>query len=201
MSENPEATPIVETEKPKKVFLEVGLSQKWKQDPLIFKEGPMVSKHDMYIGLDYRHGFVQLAKSDARQRQRPGLFVQADAQATPFPNESIDTVYFGNVFGSPAEGREQILQEARRVLKPDGTLVIFENITPEVADDWAAPKSPVKVMLKDKLGENNFEIIERIQAGDPRWDEKLKVLGITPGTKPPKGSGESFILLARPRNN
>src|SRR3990167_631471 len=134
----------IETEKPKKVFLEVGLSPNWKQGPLVFDEGSLATDHDMYVGLDYRAESVNEASSLAKEKgTKNALFVQADAQNTPFDSETIDTIYFGNVFGGVYDGdnapegtRDRFIQEARRILKPTGRVIIFENLTPENADDW-----------------------------------------------------------------
>lgn len=103
---------------------------------------------DTFIGIDmgsrtsYR-GFRP--DEDAKMRQnwatlqarRPNEqlhFMQADMTKLPFADESVDEVIASNVFaiGSGAD-REQfpiIYEEANRVLKPDGTIVIFDNISP-----------------------------------------------------------------------
>jgi ubiquinone/menaquinone biosynthesis C-methylase UbiE len=68
------------------------------------------------------------ASLDRARRRRPdaGLLV-ADAQAMPFPDSAFDTVVSGLVFCSvpdPARG----LAEIRRVLKPDGQLLMLEHV-------------------------------------------------------------------------
>ena len=197
----------VEGDKPRKVFLEVGLDERFGNQPLLFNKGAVLEDHDIYIGLDcdeivinstlIQYGMEGLQDSGKHKF----FFIHADAAKVPLRQGSVDTVYFSNVFGSPAERREEFLSEASRVIKPTGQIVIFENITPEDADDWLAPESPSKVTLKDKLKENHFEIVEKIGPTDPGWESKLKEFGIrnTHGLVP--GHGEPFILIAMPMEN
>lgn len=64
----------------------------------------------------------------ARQRAAPGTpFVVASAEALPFADGAFDTVVSGLVFCSvadPARG----LHEVRRVLRPDGQLLMLEHV-------------------------------------------------------------------------
>ena len=63
----------------------------------------------------------------ARRRAPDAPLLQASAEHLPFPDESFDTVVSGLVFCSvpdPARG----LGEIRRVLKPDGRLLMLEHV-------------------------------------------------------------------------
>ncbi len=63
-------------------------------------------------------------------------YVVADARKLLMEDESVDEVYMANVVGAPGLGqssREILLQEARRVLKRGGELIIAETYTPSVA--------------------------------------------------------------------
>lgn len=54
-------------------------------------------------------------------------FVEANAEKAPFPRESFDLVTIQYLFHEvPFLGRHKILKEARRLLKPGGTLAVVD---------------------------------------------------------------------------
>ena len=55
---------------------------------------------------------------------RPGRLVQADAKALPFAGASFDTVYAHRMLNDTGDV-ERALAEAARVLRTDGTLLVF----------------------------------------------------------------------------
>jgi demethylmenaquinone methyltransferase / 2-methoxy-6-polyprenyl-1,4-benzoquinol methylase len=67
------------------------------------------------------------------RRRHPSIeFVEADAEALPFPDDSFDAVTIS--FGLRNVNRPQVaLEEMYRVLKPGGRVVICEFSTPPVA--------------------------------------------------------------------
>jgi ubiquinone/menaquinone biosynthesis C-methylase UbiE len=73
----------------------------------------------------------------------PVEIVTADAQALPFPDESFDAAVFAFVLCS-VEDPQRALMEARRVLKPEGKLVLLEHVRGEgrVAH-WQARLTPL----------------------------------------------------------
>jgi demethylmenaquinone methyltransferase/2-methoxy-6-polyprenyl-1,4-benzoquinol methylase len=59
-------------------------------------------------------------------------FKQGNAQALPYPDETFDLVYNGYMFDLiPLDGFLPILKEMRRVLKPDGKLVLVNMSKPD----------------------------------------------------------------------
>jgi ubiquinone/menaquinone biosynthesis C-methylase UbiE len=60
----------------------------------------------------------------------PVEIVSADAQALPFPDESFDAAVFAFVLCS-VEDPQAALMEARRVLRPEGKLVLLEHVRGE----------------------------------------------------------------------
>jgi demethylmenaquinone methyltransferase/2-methoxy-6-polyprenyl-1,4-benzoquinol methylase len=59
-------------------------------------------------------------------------FKQGNARALPYPDESFDLVYNGYMFDLiPINGFLPILKEMRRVLKPDGKLVLVNMSKPD----------------------------------------------------------------------
>ena len=79
-------------------------------------------------GIDIAGDMLAIAKKKARKLEKL-RFMQAQAEALPFPNGSFDavTVAFGV---RNFEHLQQGLTELRRVLKPGGTLAVLELTTP-----------------------------------------------------------------------
>lgn len=79
-------------------------------------------------GIDIAEDMLAIAKKKARKREKL-RFMQAQAEALPFPDGSFDavTVAFGV---RNFEHLQKGLAELLRVLKPGGTLAILELTTP-----------------------------------------------------------------------
>lgn len=59
-------------------------------------------------------------------------FKQGNARELPYPDEAFDLVYNGYMFDLiPLDGFQPILKEMRRVLKPDGQLVLVNMSKPD----------------------------------------------------------------------
>jgi len=67
--------------------------------------------------------------SIARTKTRGNLLVQADAQQLPFPANSFDAVFATLVFCSIPDPM-MAFAEVRRVLRPDGRVVLLEHVRP-----------------------------------------------------------------------
>ena len=105
-----------------------------------------------YVGIDYSLGMMRLIRGKLAGGARP-LLAQADARYLPFAMGSFDIVQAVRVFHHLPNWRESI-DEARRLLRKGGALVIVENIPPAGADP------PPWSIVQDK------------------WDEILRGLGI-----------------------
>ena len=90
-----------------------------------------------YVGIDYSLGMMRLIGRKLDDGSRPRL-AQADCAKLPFANGSFDLVHAVRVFHHLAEWRECI-DEALRLLRRGGALVIAENIAPADSDrpPWA----------------------------------------------------------------
>ncbi len=83
------------------------------------------------LGVDLARTMLALAES--RRANSPHLnrvrFELADVKALPYPNATFDTV-FSNTLLHHLPDPDKMLIEARRVLKPDGTLLIRDLFRP-----------------------------------------------------------------------
>ena len=87
-------------------------------------------KNCVVIGIDFSSGMLAKAQKVVRQRQMPIKLLEMDAQNMMFPDNSFDTVLATCVFCSvpdPVKG----LEEARRVCKSDGRIILLEHVRSE----------------------------------------------------------------------
>jgi SAM-dependent methyltransferase len=89
-----------------------------------------VEAGDRYTGLDVSYGMLErfAAKAGDRGGTAPRL-VQADGRALPFPSGSFDAVLIVQVLSGVA-GWRRVLSEARRVLRPGGSVVLGRTVGP-----------------------------------------------------------------------
>jgi len=107
-----------------------------------------------YVGIDYSLGMMRLIRGKLAGGPRP-LLAQADARYLPFAAASFDIVHAVRVFHHLSDWRESI-DEARRLLRTGGALVIVENIPP------AGASPPPWGIVQDKWD----EILRRLGVGD-----------------------------------
>lgn len=75
------------------------------------------------VVVDNQEAGLAIARKMFEARGLPGEFVQGDAGHTPLPNESADVVMCSEII-EHLDHPEEMLQEAHRLLKPGGILVI-----------------------------------------------------------------------------
>jgi len=127
-------------------YLELGIGS-----GLIARAFYPVARH--YVGIDYSLGMMRLIRGKLEGDRLP-LLAQADARFLPFGVASFDIVHAVRVFHHLPDWRDCI-DEARRLLRTGGALVIVENIAPEGSDP------PPWGIVQDK------------------WDEILRGLGVS----------------------
>ena len=88
------------------------------------------------------------ARERVRQAGVPISLTQASVEALPFTDASFDSVVVTLVFCS-VEDAVQGMQEIRRVLKPQGTLFLFEHVRSQSA--WVARLQDALVPLTTRL--------------------------------------------------
>jgi len=96
------------------------------------------------IGVDLSSGMLREARKKIREQGRGNAFVfQADAMRLPFADNSFDHVFISHVI-SVVSDPCRLVQEARRVSKPDSRIVIvnhFQSTNRFIAlfEKWLCP--------------------------------------------------------------
>ena len=144
-----------------KVFVEVGTNQL----PVTFMAKREFKDNEMYVGIDTDAEMVRFARHATGKGQNT-TFIEARGEQLPLKNESIDEILFGNVFGAPRiseQKKVQFLDEAERVLKTDGLLVIKETNTP-----------PDFAKLSKLFAGRNVREERKLTPKDKEWIEELR---------------------------
>lgn len=125
--------------------------------------------YNKVIGLDRSHYLINRARKLNRQSGKEITFKEGDARKVPFPVDNFDFVIIaGNSFGyfESLNDDLKVLQEVRRVLKPNGKLLIDvtdgnfmkENFQPR---SWEWIDSKYFVCRERSLSENKDRLISR----------------------------------------
>ena len=82
---------------------------------------PALSERSLYVAIDFSRNMLRLAHT----RFPTVSFVEADARAIPFRDESFDVVLFSfnGIDSLDDDERQVVLGEVRRVLKPQGLFI------------------------------------------------------------------------------
>jgi len=75
-----------------------------------------------YAGMDYVYGFLERA----REKNRSGHFCQGDVNSLPFKSQTFERIILAGVLPalSSLQAIRVALEEAHRVLKPGGTIIV-----------------------------------------------------------------------------
>lgn len=118
---------------------------------------PFVAAGDDYIGLDLSFGMLRAF----RDRAAAAALVQADGCALPFEDRAFDGVLLVQIFGGLTNWR-RLIDEAIRVLRPGGALMLGRTRTPEGGID-ARMKRKLAELLSN-IGEPADKPNSRAQA-------------------------------------
>jgi len=121
-------------EKPRKIVLEVGCGDRphFLVNRLGYRE---IGSTGYYIGMDIE-GKIQTTKKYLEDQGIKGDVIQADAEGRffPFRDGSVDEVILADILSASAsqsnERIKKIFDEADRVLKPGGKILIIEDCFP-----------------------------------------------------------------------
>jgi ubiquinone/menaquinone biosynthesis C-methylase UbiE len=144
-----------------------------------------------YTGCDFSEIMVEEAIKKNEEYIKAGQvnFQLANANGLPFNNETFDKIFSVNTIYF-WENQRATLEEIRRVLKPEGQIVI--SIRPKsVMEHYPFVKYGFNMFTKDDLisllSKNNFQVIKTIEKKEPEQEisgEKINV--------------ESLIVCAKP---
>jgi ubiquinone/menaquinone biosynthesis C-methylase UbiE len=98
---------------------------------------------DFYAGMDTSLAMLQ----EFRRGCKNGFLAQADGRKLPFRNGAFDVALFIQVLSGAGDWRG-ILEEARRVLRPGGSVVVGHTISPESGID-AQMKNQLTAILEE----------------------------------------------------
>lgn len=81
-------------------------------------------------GIDFSPNMLKQAQKEAKKASIPVKLIEMDVENLSFPDQSFDTVVTACVFCS-VPGPIQGLKEIKRVLKPDGKVLMLEHMRSE----------------------------------------------------------------------
>lgn len=124
---------------------------------------PFANAGDDYVGLDLSLGMLQAFARRVEPQKGAGVrLVQADGARLPFRDASFDAVMLVQVFGG-LSGWRRVLEEARRVSRPPGVLIVGRVVRPEDGVD-----ARMKAHLTSILDRFGIESRPRNRRGDAR---------------------------------
>lgn len=113
---------------------------------------PFVAAGDDYIGVDLSYGMLRAFASRCGCGYLRRL-VGADGCALPFANAVFDAVMLVQIFGGLRDWR-RLADEARRVLRPHGALMLGRMVTPDDGVD-ARMRQHLATLLGTRLERQN----------------------------------------------
>ncbi len=116
----------------------------------------LLSLGHQVTAIDFSEAMLRVAREKHRDRSDKVTFLLADAENTFLPGKSFDAIVCRHLVWTLTEPH-LALKEWRRLLRPDGRLLIFDG-------NWAQAK-PV-----GRLAENAIAILDRWQGADPFYD-------------------------------
>ena len=117
---------------------------------------PFIAAGTNYVGVDFSRGMLRQIAPKLDDQPQPALAQVDITEALPFAADSFDLVQAVRVFHLLGDWR-RCISESRRVLKPNGTLVIVEIRTPNDAASpppWSVVQDKWHQILRD-LGVNS----------------------------------------------
>jgi ubiquinone/menaquinone biosynthesis C-methylase UbiE len=112
---------------------------------------PFVAAGDEYVAVDLSGGMLRVF-ADRCVGGRRAVLVQADGCALPFAAAIFDAVLLVAVFGDLPDWR-RLVDEARRVLRPHGSVVLGRTVTPDDGVDERM-KQQLDILLPERMTRN-----------------------------------------------
>jgi ubiquinone/menaquinone biosynthesis C-methylase UbiE len=126
---------------------------------------PFVAAGDDYVGIDLSSGMLRLFAGRCDHGHRTAL-VQGDGCALPFADAVFDAVLLVQIFGGLQDWR-RLVDEGRRVLQPDGALILGQTVTPDEGVDARMRQHLVTLLGTRLKRQNTREDAERYLTSIP----------------------------------
>jgi ubiquinone/menaquinone biosynthesis C-methylase UbiE len=85
--------------------------------------------HAILVGYDFSHGMLRQAQEKSAAGRT--VYVEGDAAQLPFPDGSFDVVSCSHaLYELKGKARQQALEEMKRVMHPDGLVLLMEHEVP-----------------------------------------------------------------------
>lgn len=129
-----------------------------------------------------------LAQTQSRLRAAglDATLVQGDAYALPFPDRSFNSAFFGFFLSHvPLDGVPSFLAEVRRVLHPDGHILVFDSLLP-------AGRSPAEVQDRPLKDGSHHAVLKIYYT--PETLAAALAAGAAPGTVATETTGRFFVV-------
>ncbi len=116
-----------------------------------------------YVGVDISDELVQTARKEFFGRSNVD-FVVADANgALPIRGESVDVMLYVMTLHF-LQDHHAAFSEARRILKPDGILTLFEPSEKEVGEVWSGMLNPFSGRFNPTSYQRKMEDVRRMNS-------------------------------------
>ena len=120
------------------------------------------------VGLDPDPKALARARRKAEREGATVRFDQGFADALPYPDASFDRVFSSMMFHHvETADKEKMLREARRVLRPGGSLHLMDFAGPEASDGLLARLLHTHARLKDNTESRILEWMRQAGFGGP----------------------------------
>ena len=127
--------------------------------------GAFVAANDDYVGIDLSLGMLRefACRRDEKGGGAPRL-VQADGRFLPFPDAAFDAVMLIQIFGAMRSWR-RLVGEARRVLRPHGSLVLGKATAPPDGMDAQMKRTLTAFLRELGAGPEHTNAREEVRHG------------------------------------
>jgi ubiquinone/menaquinone biosynthesis C-methylase UbiE len=136
---------------------------------------PFVAAGDDYVGADLSFGMLRTFMARAGADRRIPRLVQADGHRLPFPAATFDAVMLIQVFGGMSDW-QRFAEEARRVLRSPGAVMIGRTVAPEDGLDARMKRELASILAgigAQARGKNTRQDVQGLLAASGRETRTL----------------------------
>jgi len=170
-----------ESQNPRRIFVDLGSGSY----PAVFDGNRKLEEDDYYVGVEQKRTEIDRALSTDTAKNSANLdklggnvfFLEHNMNLSklPFADSSVNEVVMGNILGNDniiLHTFKIFLNEANRILKEDGVLVVFDTVTPGQARYLSNPYGSDNAML-ELLEKSGFEVVKEVKYGDSDFETEL----------------------------